>query len=97
MPLPTPRIDSDPLSDIKRRPLTMGLPVTAERRNWVRRDALMRRITSEFAEMPGLALSIPQASRFLGLPRDACERVLDRLSRDGVLARSPRGLYVRRV
>ena len=71
----------------------MALPVS-DRRNWARREALMRRITAEFTEMPGLALTTAQASRLLGLPCDACERVLTCLTHEGVLYRNSRGLYV---
>ena len=94
MSMPTPQRAVPSLADIKGRPLVMGLPVALERRNWARREALVRRITSEFVEMPGLALTIAQASRFLGLPRDACERVLAGLTRDGVLYRNCHDLYV---
>ena len=94
MSMPTPQPTLQTLADIKGRALGMGLPVVFERRNLTRREALVRRITSEFVEMPGLALTIAQASRFLGLPRDACERVLAGLTRDGVLYRNSHDLYV---
>ena len=94
MSLPMPQSALRTLADIKGRPLGMGLPVALERRNWARREALVRRITAEFVEMPGLALTIAQASRFLGLPRDACERVLATLMRDGVVCRNCHDLYV---
>lgn len=93
MSMPTPQPALRSLAEIKGRPVAMGLPAV-ERRNLARRAALVRRITSEFVEMPGLALTIAQASRLLGLPRDACERVLAGLARDGVLYRNSRDLYV---
>ena len=94
MPMPTPQVTSRSLANVKGRPLPMALPVPVERRNLARREALVRRITAEFVEMPGLALTIAQASRFLGLPRDACDRVLAGLTREGVLYRNSRDLYV---
>ena len=93
MPMPTPQATARTLKDVRGRPLPMALPVV-ERRNLARREALVRRITAEFVEMPGLALTIAQASRFLGLPRDACERVLAGLTREGVLYRNGQDLYV---
>jgi hypothetical protein len=93
MSMPIPHATLQILADIKGRAVSMGLPAV-ERRNLARREALLRRITSEFVEMPGLALTIAQASRFLGLPRDACERVLARLTHDGVLYRNSHDLYV---
>ena len=53
------------LDAIKGRPLAMGLPVV-ERRDPVRRAAVVRRIAAEFYEMPGLILSVKQASRLPG-------------------------------
>jgi len=56
-------------------------------------DILRRRIVAEFREMPGLVLSVPQASRLLGLPPDACERILAELAADGLLRRRATGSY----
>ncbi len=47
-----------------------------ERRDLVHREALSRRVFSEFAEMPGLVLTIGQASRLFGISTDACARIL---------------------
>jgi hypothetical protein len=93
LPKPEPKFS---LSDVKGRPVGMGLPVFVERRNLLKREALIRRIAAEFDEMPGLALSIKQASRFLGLSEDACARVLASLTRSGSLRRNADNLYVRR-
>src|SRR5438270_12258541 len=75
------------LRDVKGRPATMSLPI--ERRDPVRRAAVVRRIAAEFREMPGLVLSIAQASRLLGLDEPACERILATLEREGLLRRRP--------
>jgi DNA-binding IclR family transcriptional regulator len=64
-----------------------------ERRNLVRRAAIVQRIAAEFREMPGLVLSIPQASRLLGLDEAACERILASLAREGLLRRRAGGSY----
>ena len=78
--------------EIKGRALPMSLR-GGERRDVVRRAAVMRRIAAEFREMPGLVLSVPQASRLLGLDEAACERILATLVREGLLRRRAGGAY----
>jgi DNA-binding MarR family transcriptional regulator len=72
----------------------MALP-HGERRDHIRREAIVRRIAAEFHEMPGLILSVGQASRLLGLDKAACARILDALERDGLLRRRSGGSYGR--
>jgi len=74
--MPQPRLSGSgssvpSLHAVKGRPLAMALQ-RGERRDPVRRAAVVRRIAAEFREMPGLVLSIPQASRLLGLDQAAC-------------------------
>jgi hypothetical protein len=89
------------LSDIKGRPARMHLSEGAadlrdhDRRDHVRRDRLVRRIVAEFDDMPGLALTLNQASRFLAVDRAACARILQALTLDGTLRRTLQGMYVR--
>lgn len=45
--------------------------------------------------MPGMALSLRQAGRFLGVDDTACARILSGLTRDGALRRNASALYVR--
>ena len=52
-----------------------------------------RRIAAEFREMPGLVLTVAQASRFLDVDPAACERILSLLVQQGILRRSPGGCY----
>src|SRR5687768_6547352 len=66
-----------------------------ERRNWAGRRSLDRRVASEFAEMPGMTLTLSQASRLLGLPPGMCKRVLDTLAAAGILRCTPDGRYAR--
>lgn len=47
---------------------------------------LHARIRAEFAEMPGLKLTLPQASRLFNLEAGHCWEVLDGLVRAGHLA-----------
>jgi hypothetical protein len=84
------------LVDIKGKPIRMqGLRPFGERRDHARRNALVRRIVAEFDDMPGLALTVQQASRFLGIDHGACTRILDELRRDGMLRCTAQNLYVR--
>jgi len=74
----------------------MSLPGGRERRDLARREAIIRRIEAEFHDMPGLVLSLKQASRFLGIDEAACARILTTLTEAGVLKRSPNEYYSRR-
>ena len=86
-----------PLEDVKARPIRMSLPPAGrERRDFARRDAVVRRIVAEFHDMPGLILSLKQASRFLGVGEAACGRILATLTETGVLRRSATEYYSRR-
>ena len=42
-------------------------------------DPVVRRVRAEFSEMPGLRLTLAQASRLLGLEQDVCQAALDAL------------------
>jgi len=68
---------------------------TSERRDLPRRNAIVRRITAEFQEMPGLVLSLKQASLLLGIDQAACARIFDELAERGVLKRRGRDTYGR--
>jgi hypothetical protein len=56
---------------------------------WV---ALMR---AEYLEMPGLALSKPQARRLWGLDRETCDLLLEEMVKTHFLRRTRQDLYVR--
>jgi hypothetical protein len=49
---------------------------------------LCRRIQAEYVEMPGLTLTLSQASRLFNLERTRCERLLSSLVEQHLLARS---------
>lgn len=57
---------------------------------------LMQRIQSEYREMPGLRLTLPQAQRLWGLDQPKCEEVLRKLTHSNVLARTSDGAFVLR-
>jgi hypothetical protein len=46
---------------------------------------LCARVYAEFAEMPGLRLTLAQAARLFSIEPDRCQRVLGTLVRDGQL------------
>ena len=98
MTRPNPSDASNPsLHDIKGRPISMTLALPGrERRDVARREAIVRRIIAEFHDMPGLVLSLKQASRFLGVDAAACGRILTNLTEAGVLRRSATEYYSRR-
>ena len=57
--------------------------------------SLLRRVQSEYLEMPGLKLTEAQARRLWSLDRDTCRLVLATLVDRGFLRRSGHGTYVR--
>jgi hypothetical protein len=59
------------------------------------RDALLR-IRTEYVEMPDLKLSRRQVQRLWNLTHEVCEAALEVLVRDGFLAQTANGAYVRR-
>ena len=59
------------------------------------RTALVRRIRAEYEEMPGLTLTLAQASRLWGEAVRDVEHSLHALVREGFLMRSPTGTYRR--
>jgi hypothetical protein len=62
-----------------------------DRRNFVERERLLRRVQQEFEDMPGLSLTLPQAVRLLGVPPEMCLRVLTTLVARGLLRVTSRG------
>ena len=99
MSLPRPSVTSrSSLDAVKGRPASMGLPGYrgVERRDVAQRQALVRRLIAEFDEMPGLRLSLAQASRLFGVTQAAAVRILTELTRAGALCRNANNLYMRR-
>ena len=56
---------------------------------------LTRRVQAEYAEMPGLSVTLPQAQRLLGIDRDTCVVVIRTLVDRRFLRCTPQGRYVR--
>jgi hypothetical protein len=59
------------------------------------RDTVINRIRNEFAEMPGLKLTVDQAMRLWGLDRAECQRVINALVQAAFLQRNSRGEVLR--
>ncbi len=58
-------------------------------------DACLRRIRAEFWEMPGLALSVPQAQRLWSLDQSVVERLFAELVASGELRQLSDRRFVR--
>jgi hypothetical protein len=56
---------------------------------------LTRRIEAEYAEMPGLCLTLPQALRLWAIDRETCQTVFERLIDRRVLKITKDGRFVR--
>jgi hypothetical protein len=69
-------------------------PEGTEPRAQVMRD-LTRRIQGEYAEMPGLSITLGQAQRLLAIDEPTCTAVFQKLVNRGVLRRTAEGQYVR--
>jgi hypothetical protein len=58
-------------------------------------DPVAKRILAEFEEMPGMALTVRQASRLFGLEVERCRVVLDVLVDSAYLRQTHGGLITR--
>jgi len=58
-------------------------------------NELVDRIRSEFLEMPGLRLTVTQASRLWGLDQGSCKQVIDVLIGSSFLRWTPAGTVAR--
>jgi hypothetical protein len=61
------------------------------------REALVRRVHREFEEMPGLPLTLVEATKLFGMSSDACARILRQLLEGSVLRLRSDGRYVLRT
>ena len=58
-------------------------------------DGLVRRIRAEFEEMPGLRLTLRQATKLWGIDSAACQTVIDVLIGTSFLRWTPAGTIAR--
>jgi hypothetical protein len=56
---------------------------------------LARRIQAEYAEMPGLCVTLPQAQRLWAVDRRTCEAAISRLVEHGMLTMTTKGRFIR--
>jgi hypothetical protein len=56
---------------------------------------LLDQIRAEYAEMPGLSITLPQAQRLWGVDRPTCETAISQLVACGVLRRTSKGRIIR--
>jgi len=70
-----------------------GVCLRPDRRNNESRAALLSRVLGEYHEMPGLELTLAQASRLFGLGSATCWRVLNHCIDEGWLCCTPEGVY----
>jgi hypothetical protein len=86
------------IPNIKLIPAVAHLRTTvSERRNIAARQMLVHRIRAEFEEMPGLSVTLKQASKLFGLAPDAASRILRGLIEDEVLHMRDDRCYVLRA
>jgi hypothetical protein len=57
---------------------------------------VLRRIESEYREMPGMSVNAQQAQRLWGLDSTTCSFVMTMLVERGILRHTARGTFVRR-
>ena len=60
-----------------------------------RQEALIRRVRAEYREMPGMHLTVQQASRLWQVDPTTCTRILDLLVEERFLKQTPAGTFVR--
>jgi hypothetical protein len=60
-----------------------------------KRKTLMEQVQAEYAEMPGLSVTLSQAQRLWAVDRATCEDVFSRLVAKGVLRMTTKGRFVR--
>ena len=84
------------LPEVAARPQARSLQLSIEMQALRSQTVLVGRVRREFAELPGLNLTLPQARLLFSLPARLCVDVLEALCADGTLMRSPDGRYCRR-
>ena len=57
--------------------------------------ALMQQVQAEYAEMPGLSVTLSQAQRLWTVDRATCEEAFSRLISRGVLKKTSKGWFIR--
>ena len=58
-------------------------------------SAVIKRVRAEFEEMPGMTLTVPQASRLFGLDEEVCRTVVEELVSSDYLRKTDSGAVTR--
>ena len=66
-----------------------------ERRNRTARSALVQSIVNSVLQNPSVTLSVETLEAWVGLSRDAAERILMRLADSGLVREIRKGVFVR--
>lgn len=74
-------------------PLTNGLLETRASADAL--QELVRRVQAEYAEMPGLCVTLSQAQRLWAVDRRTCETVFRSLIARGFLRKTTNGRFIR--
>ena len=74
-------------------PLTNAPPDVRTRADVV--QELTNRVQAEYAEMPGLSLTLAQAQRLWAIDRQTCEKVFRVLTARGFLRVTRKGAFIR--
>jgi hypothetical protein len=60
-------------------------------------EIVAERVRAEFEEMPGMTLTMPQASRLFGLEHEFCRTIVDRLVTTAYLRWTQTGAVTRAI
>ena len=66
-----------------------------ERRNLTLRAAVVRRIINGVVQNPSVTLTVDTLQKWLDIPMDAAERILDRLASSGLVHEVQKGVWAR--
>jgi hypothetical protein len=66
-----------------------------ERRNIKSRAAVVQRVIDGIVQNPSVTLSVNTLQTWLGVPFDAAQRILDRLSASGLVREVQKGVWAR--
>lgn len=66
-----------------------------ERRNVRNRAAIVQRVIDGIVQNPSVTLSLNTMQQWLGVPKEAAERILDRLISSGLVKEVQKGVWAR--
>ena len=66
-----------------------------ERRNIAARAAVVQRVINGVVQNPSVTLTVETLQKWLNIPRDAAERILDRLASSGLVREVQKGVWAR--